>query len=90
MAWTITETVKSYPTNIHKAEEVVDVVLECISDANATDYDVTAATMQKIRGGYLYEMKVSPGSGADAPSAAFDIDIEDSDDAHILDTDSNS
>lgn len=91
MAWTITQTVyRSYNVNILKAEKYIVVKLDCTSDASGTDTELDENIMQKIRGGYVYEMKVVPGSGDDEPSAAWDIDLEDEDNAHVLDTDSNA
>jgi hypothetical protein len=46
--------------------------------------------MDRIAGSWLYMMEVVPGSGGAAPTAAFDIDIENKRNSHILDTDSNS
>jgi hypothetical protein len=88
MAWTITETWTAYPINRVMGEELIVIKLDCTSDANGTDYDIVA--IDKIRGGTLYEMKVIPGSGDDEPSAAWDIDLEDYNDDHILDTDDNA
>jgi len=90
MAWTITETVEIQPVGIKGKEEEITIKLVCESDANGTDYDITESTMRLIRGGYLREMYVVPGSGADEPSAAFNIDLEDENDYHLLDTDSNA
>lgn len=90
MAWTITETINAYKVHHRMGEEMIEVKLACTSDANGTDTALSAETMRQIMGGFLYEMKVVPGSGDEAPSAVFDIDIEDADNGHILDTDSNS
>jgi hypothetical protein len=90
MAWTITETVDAYKTKTQAGDELIEVKLECISDASGTDTELTAETIRQIKGSWLYQMKVVPGTGDDAPTAAFDIDIEDEADFHILDTDSNS
>jgi len=46
--------------------------------------------MDQITGSWLYLMKTVPGSGGAAPTAAFDVDVEDKLNHHILDTDSNS
>lgn len=48
------------------------------------------AIMDQLTGSWLYLMKTVPGSGGAAPTAAFDVDIEDKLNHHILDTDSNS
>jgi hypothetical protein len=68
-------------------DTVIEVKLECTSDASGTDYDLVCAM---IPGSWLYLVKIIPGTGADAPAAAFDLDIEDENDIHMLDTNSNS
>ena len=94
MAWTITFTIdEAYHCNTVLGDQMVVAKLDCISDASGTDSDLKtldADVFAKIMGGWLYEMKVVPGAGGDAPTGTFDIDIEDSDNAHILDTDANS
>jgi hypothetical protein len=88
MAWTITEhapvvtKMKNYSW-----DTLIKVRLECTSDASGCDYDLLA-TM--IKGSYLYLVKIVPGTGSDEPSAAFDMDLEDELDVHILDTDDNA
>jgi hypothetical protein len=52
--------------------------------------DTYRAIMDRIEGSWLYMMEVVPGAGGDAPATAFDIDIENKRNSHILDTDSNS
>ena len=52
--------------------------------------DTYRAIMDQVEGSWLYMMEVVPGAGGDAPTAAFDIDIENKRNSHILDTDSNS
>lgn len=46
--------------------------------------------MDQLAGTWLYLMETVPGSGAAAPTAAFDFDVENKRNSHILDTDSNS
>lgn len=87
MAWTITETARAHRMKYGNWDTVIEVKLACTSDGSASDYDIVS-TM--IKGSWLYLVKIVPGTGADAPAAAFDLDIEDENDHHILDTDSNS
>ena len=88
MAWTITESLEAYKINHMMGSEMIVVKLVCTSDASGTDYDLTS--IAQIKGGWLYEMKVVPSGAPDAPTGTFDIDIEDVDNAHILDTNANS
>lgn len=91
MAWTITQTIDDvYKVAHQKGDEMVIVKLTCISDASGTNTDLDSSIMQKIMGGWLYGMKVIPGTGDDVPDATWDIDLEDADDFHILDTDDNA
>jgi len=102
MSWTITPTISKTQAIKHEVfgDRVVVVKLACISDANAgsitmksTRSDKTNSyrhIMDMIEGSTLYLMEVIPGTGDDAPSAAFDIDVENERNVHILDTDSNS
>jgi hypothetical protein len=90
MAWTVTETIRAWSTNLYGGEEMIEVKLACASDASGTDTDLSSTAMALIKGSYLYLMKVVPGTGDAAPTAAWDIDIEDENNHHILDTDSNS
>lgn len=73
-----------------KGKRWLEVTYAGTSDAGASDYDFPSSVMSEIKDLYLYQMKIIPGTGDDAPSAAFDCDIEDEEDDHILDTDSNS
>jgi len=86
MAWTITEAVDAWKMKSQAGDELIEVKLSCISDANASDYDI----LQDLKGTSLYLVKIVPGAGGDAPAGTFDLDIEDETDAHILDTDANS
>lgn len=91
MAWTIEQSIdQAYHVNNLLGDELIIVKLDCISDASGTDTDLEAAIIQKIMGGWLYEIKVVPGSGADEPTAAWDIDIEDEDNGHIAEANGNS
>jgi len=45
--------------------------------------------VEDIKGLYIYTMEVVPGTGAVAPDAAFDIDLENAGGFHLLDTDDN-
>lgn len=91
MAWTITETLHKEQHNMGKLKMFV-VKLACVSDANASDFDLGSVNKNirnAIQGAYLYLIKIVPGTGGDAPSGAFDLDIEDEANDHILDSDSN-
>ena len=46
--------------------------------------------MDQFAGSWLYLMETVPGAGGLAPDAAFDVDVENKRNNHILDTDSNS
>lgn|SRR4030067_1173892 len=89
MAWTITETIRHFRMkrsgwNLPQAETLVEIKLACTSDAGASDYDIE--NMDQIKGSYLYLCKIVPATGGDIPAAVFDLDIEDENDNHILDT----
>jgi hypothetical protein len=90
MAWTITETIEFQKIKDQQGDEMITITLDCSSDGSGTDYDITAANMAHIKGSLFYALKIIPGTGEGEPSAAFDCDIEDGDDLHILDTDSNA
>ena len=84
--WTITESRRTYK---HQGSKTTIITLACISDGSAGAYDITTY-MNDIKGLYFYSMAVTPGSGGVAPDNTFDIDVEDADDFHILDTNANS
>jgi hypothetical protein len=67
----------------------VSVTLTAGDDASVSDYDITTY-LSEIKGLFLYQMKVVPGTGGAQPTGTFDLDIEDEDDSHILDTDANA
>lgn len=78
MAWTITETMyKTVNVEAGTGRVIYIVKLACTADANAVDYDLTAATMTRIKGGYIYMVKTRPGAGGDAPGAAYLVQIQD-------------
>lgn len=83
-AWTCTE---QNPREFNNGSFSVEV--SCTSDASASDYTISTYA-SKIRGMFLYELKVIPGTGDDEPSATFDVDLEDDEDDHILDTNDNA
>jgi len=87
MAWTITETPSQWFTQTTQGDRMIKIKLACTSDAGASDYDVT--NIARLRGSLLYLVKIVPGTGGDAPAGAFDLDIEDENNHHILDTDAN-
>lgn len=88
MAWTITEASDAWMMNIPGSgrSELIEVTLTCTSDTGASDYDLAS----DIKGASLYLLEIIPGTGGDAPTAAFNLDIENESNNHILDTDSNA
>jgi hypothetical protein len=91
MAWTIVE---SSPVitkmAIEAGDELVKIKLACTSDGSASDYDLSATALAAIKGSSFYLLKIVPGTGADEPTGAFDCDIEDENNHHILDTNANA
>lgn len=98
MAWTITTTIDARVSICPMVgSKAVVVKLACVSDANASGtYNIKTGTngldgsFAEILGSTLKYVKFVPGTGDDAPSAAFDFDVEDGNNDHILDTDSNT
>ncbi len=88
MAWTIAETWQAYKVKSQYGEEMIEIILACTSDANAGDYNIT--NIDKIKGGYLYEVRVVPGADAAAPAAIFSIAIQDENNGTILTCAGNS
>jgi hypothetical protein len=91
MAWTITETLDKEQYDGGKLK-MFRVKLACTSDANASDHDVGSVNKNignVLNCSYLYMVKLVPGTGGDAPGGAFDLDIEDDNNDHILDSDAN-
>lgn len=82
-AWTVTET--SHPIKVRGSEALI-ITLACISDASGKDYELTTSVI----GFYLYDVRTVPGSGGDAPTAAYDLDVEDELNFHLMDIDSLS
>jgi len=88
MAWTVVET-------LHDSKQVRDLThINCIKlvmtgDGNASNHDLGATLKDYWQGSVLYGIKIVPGTGGDAPTGTFDLDIEDDTDFHILDTDAN-
>ena len=56
----------------------------CTCTLDTDDYE------NDLLGQYLYTVEVVPGTGSVAPDAAFDLDVEDDNAFHMVDTDSNS
>ena len=82
MAWTITETVdKRANSKLLAGEEIFRVKLVCTADASGTDYDLVTTD---IKGAYLYMVKTVPGAGGDAPTAVYQIELEDAEDTPLL------
>lgn len=102
MSWTITPSFYKSKRIKHGlgGDWMVVVKIACTSDASGGSLTMKSrqldpsnsyiAFMDEIQGSWLYLMKVVPGSGDDAPSGTFNIDIEDETAAHILDTDANA
>lgn len=92
MAWTIVETVDQ-EHYVNGKPNMLRVKLACTSDGSASDHDVGSVNKNvynAICGSYLYLIKVVPGTGDDAPSGTFDLDIEDDNDDHLVDSDANA
>jgi hypothetical protein len=102
MAWTITATMDEVRRiKHHMAGDTMYVLkLACVSDASGGTITLKSTKadpsnsynelMDQVTGTWLYLMEVVPGAGGDAPTAAFDIDVENKRNSHVLDTDSNS
>ncbi len=102
MAWTITPTIHKTQAIKHEiyGNHLVVLKLACLSDADIGSITMKSTKvdrsdsythiMDRIEGSTLYMMEVVPGTGDDTPSAAFDLDVENERNNHILDTDSNS
>jgi hypothetical protein len=52
--------------------------------------DTYREIMDMIKGSWLYLIKTVPGTGGDVPTGVFDLDVEDDNNDHLLDTDANS
>lgn len=95
MAWTITTTIDDR-ASIRPCDGSKAIVLRlaCVSDASASgEYDIKASAptvFQEITGTVLKLVEFVPGTGGSAPTAAFDFDVENKRNNHILDTDDNS
>jgi hypothetical protein len=102
MAWTISV---SYHKDVRikhvlGGDTMVVLKVACVSDALGGSLAMKHRSidpgnsyveyMDRIRGSWLYLMKTVPGTGGDQPTAAFDLDVEDENTDHILDTDSNA
>ena len=92
MAWTITQSVdERVSIKTAMGEKLIVVKLACVSDASASGtVAIESDVFREIRGSWLYMVKFEPGTGDDVPDAAFDFDVEDKNNVHILDTDSNT
>ncbi len=83
-AWTCVEQTPREYSNGNTTLEVV-----CTADAGAGAYDISDHIV-KLKGRYLYQLKIIPGTGDEEPTGTFDVDIEDEEDDHLLDTDANA
>jgi hypothetical protein len=98
MAWTVTATMDaSIPMKHVLGGDWIKVVkLACVGDASAGTVTLKSTNadpgnayndiMNEVRGSWLYLMKTNPSD----VDNTFDVDIEDKDNHHILDTDANS
>lgn len=93
MAWTVTETLED-SRMVRNGEHINVIKLVMTGDGSASDYDLGSASSPANKdywqGSTLYLIKTVPGTGDDQPSGAFDLDLEDADDDHLLDTDANA
>lgn len=97
MAWTFTisvDDVALIAPGMGMSGQMNVIKIACVSDGSGgscvfktEDADIFR---DKMKGGWLMLMEIDPGTGDDQPAAAFDIDIENKRNHHILDTDSNS
>ena len=87
MAWTVVETVEEEKWG-PEGKLFVLLKIACTADAGAKTYVIE--NFAKISGMFLYAVVTVPGSGADAPSAAYTLDIEDQNAFHLMDLDSVS
>ena len=93
--WSVTEALHESRT-VRSLEHinVIKVSLTAGNDTSVSDYDLGSASAPVDKdywqGSTLYMMKVVPGTAGATPSGTFDIDIEDENDDHLLDTDANA
>lgn len=93
--WSVTE--ELHESRMIRGNEHINVIkvgLTAGDDASVSDYDLgsaaTSVDKDYWQGSTLYMVKLVPGTGGAAPSGTFDLDIEDENDDHMLDTDSNT
>lgn len=93
MAWTVTESMHE-SRMIRNLEHLNVIKLVMTGDGSASDYDLGSAASpvrdEYWKGSTLYLLKIVPGTGGDTPSGTFDLDLEDENDDHLLDTDANA
>ena len=101
MSWTITPSFHKNVKMKHTlgGDSMIVLRLECTSDAGAgsitmktTEEDPSGSYkeyMNAIRGSWLWMVKTVP-DGTLVPDGTFDLDVEDENNDHILDTDANS
>ena len=87
MAWTITQTVENqagmaWNNNL----EMFKVKLDCISDASGTDTDLSVDVMKLVKNSFLWIVACVPGTGGDAPAAAFQLELQDKNDLSLFDS----
>jgi hypothetical protein len=102
MSWTITPTIHKIKAIKHQVlgDMMVVVKLACTSDASAGSITMKSTAnsatdtyrhiMDMIEGSWLYMIKTVPAGGGDAPAGTFDLDVEDDNNDHLLDTDANA
>jgi hypothetical protein len=96
MAWTFVETLHDSKL-IRNGEHINCIKVAATNDAAASagTYSLGATATTALlkpywQGSTLHLLKIVPGTGGDAPTGTFDLDVEDDTSGHILDTDANS
>jgi hypothetical protein len=98
-AFTPTVTVDEIKAIKHEVlgDKIIIVKIACVDTDGDTGASLTMKStrnsptdtyrhiMDIVEGSWLYLMEVVPGTGGDAPTAAFDVDIENKRNSHILD-----
>ena len=89
--WSVAETLHE-SRGVRNLEQinVIKLVLTAGDDASVSDYDLSDTYKDYWQGSTLYLVKTVPGTGGAQPSGTFDLDIEDENDDHLLDTDANA
>ena len=87
MAWTITQTIDKLGIMKTPVDfEMFKVKLACTSDASGTDTDLSTAVMEMVNNSFLWLVICDPGSGGAAPSADFQLELQNEDDISLFDS----